>query len=865
DHRLVSSSSLVPANDPTLYFVNAGMVQFKDVFVGEQTRDYTRATSSQKCLRVSGKHNDLEAVGRTPKHHTFFEMLGNFSFGDYFKREAIGYAWEFLTKEMGLDPERMVATVFAGEDGVPPDEDAFDFWRKDIGLPEERIFQLGKADNFWSMGEVGPCGPCAEIHLMADPTVSMGDALAAGGPAVDDRWVEIWNLVFMQFERCVDGTLAPLKRTGVDTGMGLERLTALVNGHTSTYDTDLLRPIIESVAAMAGKDYGSNEESDISLRVIADHARATAFCIADGVFPEKGGREYVLRRIMRRAIRHGKLLGFEDPFFHRVCLQVVEQMGDVYPELVDRREIIAKLVAAEEASFRRTLGRGLEKLQRAVTKARQASSSGLGDDFVGDLYATDGFPVDLTRIIAEEHGLAVDEEAAMRWVQKTHGAGDTRVGEAAVATIHKTLEEELKQSEFLGYTETRATGEIVALVKDGERVDSLAPGDTGEIVVDRTPFYGRAGGQAGDTGLIRGKEGDFIVEDALKPGGQLTVHKGRLEGKTLKVGETVDLIVNEERRNRIALNHSATHLLHHVLREFLGTHVAQKGSEVTSSHLRFDFSHFQAMSVDEITEVERRVNALIRANARAETVVESFDAARKSGAMALFGEKYGDEVRVVTIGRTRELCGGTHVSRAGDIGLFRLVSEEALAMGVRRIVAVVGDHAMELTQTRHAELQQLAGILKVGPAQLNERVERLLAQLKEREREVTTLKKKLVTGGGESDLMNQVQDVGDIKLLTTHIGKMADPKVMREAGDTLRDRLQSGVVVLAGEHGDKATLMVMVSKDLTDRVHAGKLVKKLAEVVGGRGGGRADMAQAGGPDVSKLKEALDLVPSLLSM
>ena len=865
-HRVVRSSAIVPQNDPTLYFTNAGMVQFKDVFTGEESRDYSRAVSSQKCLRVSGKHNDLEQVGRTPKHHTFFEMLGNFSFGDYFKQDAIRFAWEFLTKEIGLDPERMVATVFAGEDGVPADEEAFACWRDEVGLPEERIFRLGKADNFWSMGETGPCGPCSEIHLMQDPAIPMKEALAGGGPAEDERWIEVWNLVFMQFHReTAGGELRNLARTGVDTGMGLERLSALVNGYRTTYDTDLLRPIIDTVAALRDIPYPTGKESDISLRVIADHARATAFCIADGVFPEKGRREYVLRRIMRRAIRHGRLLGFDQPFFDQACLAVVELMGEDYPELVERRELIGKIVAAEETSFLRTLDRGLDKLEQALTQAVSEGSKVLVPAFVGDLYATDGFPIDLTRLIAEERGLQVDEDAAHAWVAETHGGGETKVGDAAIAAVYKQLGERLGATSFLGYTQEQATAKVTAIVVDGAAVEvAQASADETlaiEVLCDQSPFYGRSGGQVGDEGTLDSGKTKLRISETLKPGGALIVHHGELRGGELRVGDEVQLSVDTARRQRIRLNHSATHLLHHALRGVLGPHVAQKGSEVAPTHLRFDFSHFQAMSDEELAEVERRANAAIRANDMAETKLSTFDEARQAGAMALFGEKYGDEVRMVRIGETLELCGGTHVTRAGDIGLLRIVSEEALALGVRRIVAITGEDALAHDREQEQRLRAIADRLKARPDEAAERVDKLLAQLKAQDRELSELKQKLATGGG-ADLLTQVREINGIKALLTRIDA-GDPKVLREAGDTLRDRLGSGVLVLVGEHQEKVSLLVMVTADLTKRVHAGKLVKELATVVGGRGGGRPDMAQAGGSDVARIDDALTRAAELL--
>jgi alanyl-tRNA synthetase len=864
-HRPVRSSSLVPQGDPTLYFVNAGMVQFKDVFVGRETRDYRRACSSQKCLRVSGKHNDLENVGRTARHHTFFEMLGNFSFGDYFKREAIPFAWEFLTGELGLEPGRMVATVFGGspEDGLPPDDEAFAIWRDAIGLGEDRILRLGKKDNFWAMGDSGPCGPCSEIHYFQGDHIPCPEPECAGPSCECDRWLEIWNNVFMQFERAAGGALEPLRATGVDTGMGLERLTAVVQGVDSNYDTDLLRPHIALVERLAGKRYGASPAADVSMRVIADHARATAFCIADGVFPEKGGREYVLRRIMRRAIRHGKLLGLEEPFLHEVCASVALQMGAAYPELRERAQVVSTIVQAEEASFRRTLDRGLQKLEQAIRVAGVERRAELGEDFVGDLYATDGFPIDLTRLIAEEAGLAVDEEAAHAWVVRTHGAAETRVGDEAVAAVYKELALRHGPTEFVGYDREQAESTVLALLRGGARVESAEAGaEELELVTAATPCYGRAGGQLGDTGAAAWAGGRFEIADTQKPGGQLHVHVGKLRAGRLAVGDHVVLRVDGERRQRIRLNHSATHLLHHALRATLGSHVAQKGSEVAPDYLRFDFSHFEALTPAQLARIETLVNDELRRDAPSRTEVKPYEEAQRSGAMALFGEKYGDTVRVVQIGReSRELCGGTHVARAGEIGLFKIVSEEALALGVRRVVALTGPAALEHVQRLEGTLRALAAKLKTGWSELEERVEKLLAQAKESERREAELRRKLATGGGE-DLLARAREVRGVRVLATRV-EAADPKTLREAGDTLRDRLGSGLLVLGGEHEGKATLLVMVTKDLVGRYHAGKIAARLVERLEGRGGGRPDMAQAGGPRVDKLDEALALAYELV--
>jgi len=857
DHQKVRSASLVPQGDPTLYFVNAGMVQFKDVFTGQETRPYTRATSTQKCLRVSGKHNDLENVGRTNRHHTFFEMLGNFSFGDYFKEDAIRYGWEFLTDVMGLDGDRLVGTVFCGEGELPFDEDAHRIWRDDIGLPEERIIRLGVEDNFWSMGDTGPCGPCSELHYLQGADLPCPEDECLGVACECDRWVEVWNLVFMQYNRHADGTLEPLAATGVDTGMGLERLAAVKQGKLSTFDTDLLMPIIQEVAALAGVAYGDDQNKDVSMRVVADHARAAAFCIADGVFPEKGGREYVLRRIMRRAIRHGKLLGFEEPFFSKVCAKVVTEMEAPFPELRERAQLIEALSLAEEESFRRTLGRGMLKLEQEVARAEDAGEKTLPQAFVGDLYATDGFPIDLTRLMAEEHGLTVDEAAAHDWVMRTHGASDTRVGEAAVGAVYKALLEKLGPTTFTGYDSLEQEVKALAMVKEGTLVASAGEGEKVDLITAETPLYGKSGGQVGDTGVVTWEGGEAQVKDTVKLGGALIAHQVEVKSGELKVGLALGLAVDAGRRQEIKLNHSATHLLHHALRTSLGEHVAQKGSEVAPGYLRFDFSHFRAMTPEEIKEVEARVNDEIRRDGQSRTELKSFDEARKQGAMALFGEKYGEEVRMVHIGHdSLELCGGTHVERAGEIGLFRIVSEEALAMGVRRIVAVTGAEAVARGQQDQARLRLAADTLRCTPEQVAERIEKLQAQLKESEREAAGLKKKLATGGGGTNLQDKVQERDGVKFLISRVDA-ADPKTLRDAGDTLRNWLGSGVLVLGGEHKGKAALLVMVSKDLTDRFHAGKIMKKLAEMLEGRGGGRPDMAQGGGPRVDLLDQALE--------
>ena len=870
DHRIVRSASLVPQSDPTLYFTNAGMVQFKEVFAGREQRDYRRACTVQKCLRVSGKHNDLESVGRTSRHHTFFEMLGNFSFGDYFKEQAIAYAWRFLTEEVGLAEDRLTATVFEGDSEVPPDEEAERIWLQSVGLPPQRVQRLGRHDNFWAMGEHGPCGPCSEVHYFQGEHIPCAADECAGVACECDRWVEIWNLVFIQFDRRESGELAPLDAPGVDTGMGFERLVAILQGVPSTYDTDLIKPLIELTAERCGKRYGENADDDISLRVVADHARATAFCIADGVFPEKGGREYVLRRIMRRAIRHGRRLGFDQPFFAGVCSRVVDLMSGAYPELRERREIIEKLAHAEEQGFLRTLDRGLLKLQQSIAEAQRGGQQALSDAFVGDLFATDGFPIDLTRLIAEEAGIAVDEQAAQDWVARTHGAVDSKVGERGVAAIYQRLADELGATEFLGHVRAESETEVLAILELSGNEDT-APrqlevaneGKDVEVVTRSSPFYARGGGQVGDAGAIVGPAGRVRVLDTLKPDGLLWVHRGKVEEGKLQVGDAVSMRIDRLRRRAIERNHSATHLLHRALRQQLGAHVAQKGSEVGPERLRFDFSHFEAVDRCCVRAIEQQVNQEIRDNTATRIETMPLEQARQRGAMALFGEKYGDEVRVVRIGEhSIELCGGTHVRRSGDIGLFRISSEEPLALGVRRIVATTGAAALNSDQLIEQQLAEVSAVLRSSPAEAADRVRRLLEQSKTQQREIEQLKQRLAVGGGASAAAD-ITAVGSLRVISRRIDNM-DAKTLRGAGDALRDQLGSGVVILGGANQGKATLLVMVSRDLTGTVHAGDLIKKVAGIVGGRGGGRPDMAQAGGDCVEKIDAALQQAVNLLS-
>ncbi|NOY44439.1 MAG: alanine--tRNA ligase [Deltaproteobacteria bacterium] len=853
-HRVVESSPLVPQNDPTLLFTNAGMVQFKDVFTGQERREYNRATTCQKCLRVSGKHNDLENVGRTARHHTFFEMLGNFSFGDYFKRDAIRFAWEFLTERMGLDPDRLWVTIYE------EDDEARDLWLAETPVPAERIVRCGAKDNFWAMGDTGPCGPCSEIHFDQGPGIYPCPDPDRCGPECDcDRFLELWNLVFMQFERAADGTMTPLPKPSIDTGMGLERVTAVVQKVHSNYDTDLFRPIIEFTAELAGVRYGQGGESDVSLRVVADHIRATTFLIADGVLPSNEGRGYVLRRIMRRAMRHGRMLGFEDPFFHRVSGMVIDRMEEAYPELSDKREYIAKVILHEEERFSRTLDRGLQILEEEVARLEDRGEKVIPGDVVFRLYDTYGFPVDLTADIVRDRGFTLDEagfETEMEAQREKARAAWKGSGEEAVAEAYRELRAAGVSCRFVGYERLEADTTVAALVRDGARAVEAREGEAVELVLAETPFYGESGGQVGDAGSVEGEGFLVRVENATKPFPDLIVLHGTVVRGKVREGDRAVGRVEAGARFATAQNHSATHLLHAALRQVLGDHVKQAGSLVAPDRLRFDFTHFAPMTPEEIREVERRVNRWVQANHPVAVAEESFDEARRQGVTALFGEKYGDVVRVVRMGEvSAELCGGTHASRTGDIGFFKILSEGGVAAGVRRIEAATGDRALEWAFGVEDALREAAGLLRSKPEEVPDKVRRTLERTKELEREISSLRSQMA-GGAARDVIGQAREVDGVKVLSTRV-PAADPKALREFADGLRDRIRSGVVVLGAEAGGKALLLVAVTKDLTGRIRAGDLIKPLAQRVGGRGGGKPELAQAGGPDPSGLDNALD--------
>jgi alanyl-tRNA synthetase len=836
-HTIVASSSLVPGNDPTLLFTNAGMVQFKDVFLGKEQRDYRRATTSQRCLRAGGKHNDLENVGYTARHHTFFEMLGNFSFGDYFKSEAIRFAWEFVTERLGLDPERLWVTVYKDDD------EAARIWAEEIHVRPERIGRLGESSNFWAMGDTGPCGPCSEIFYDHGPGIAGGPP---GSPDEDgDRYVEIWNLVFMQYDRSADGAMVPLPKPSVDTGAGLERLAAVMQGVHSNYDIDLFKSLI----AAAAEATGTRELASPSLRVIADHIRACTFLVADGIVPSNEGRGYVLRRIVRRAVRHGYKLGQPGLFFYKLVPVVVAVMGEAYPELLSKSEQIARILKAEEERFAETLIAGMQQFERRMGQEGGKIVSG---PLLFLLHDTYGFPPDLTADIARERGLEVDlpgyerEMEAQRKLAKAASrfGVDLRGG--------PQIDE---RTQFLGYEGLEGASAVVVLLREGANVNTLNEGEPGEVVLERTPFYAESGGQVGDQGELLAAGKRFIVSDTQKRGHAYS-HIGRLVSGTLRIGDQLQAHVDGERRAAVRLNHSATHLLHAALRQVLGNHVTQKGSLVAPDRLRFDFSHFQPVTAEELALIERRVNAAIRANVAAETRLMDFDEAVASGAMALFGEKYDRQVRVLQIGDfSTELCGGTHVSRSGDIGLFRITSESGVAAGVRRIEAVTGQAALDYISRTDTALREVAQLVRGSREDVLEKVRESLERTRQLEKEVRTLKDKLASGQG-NDLGAGAVDVQGIKIVAARV-EGADAGALRAAVDQLKSRLGSAVIVLASvESASKLILVAGVTADQVQRLKAGELIAAVAAQVGGKGGGRADFAQAGGSNPEALTGAL---------
>ncbi|MEW5742961.1 MAG: alanine--tRNA ligase [Myxococcota bacterium] len=856
-HRRVASSSLVPANDPTLLFTNAGMVQFKDVFTGRETRDYTRATTTQKCVRAGGKHNDLDNVGFTARHHTFFEMLGNFSFGDYFKADAIAWGWEFVTQVLKLPKERLAVTVFKGEEGIPADDEAAELWAK-AGVPKHRIFRLGLKDNFWAMGDTGPCGPCSEIYwYLPDHPVKDGDE-----PGPSDNWLEIWNLVFMQFERKeAGGKLIPLPRPSIDTGAGLERVTAVVQGKKSNYDTDLFTPIIATVEQLTGRKYAGSwtDPHDAAMRVIADHARATAFLVADGVQPSNEGRGYVLRRIMRRAIRHGdQTLELDTVFFPKCVDAVVSALGGQFPELKEKREFVLEVARHEEEAFRRTLRAGRALIAKEFGRLEQAKTKVVSGDVVWDLHQTYGFPWDLTEVMAREQGYSIDKRRFDELLEEEQNRNrGALTSEKGIADVYMALAGKHGDTRFTGYEGdgVTGTGKVLAIIKGGQPHEVAKAGDAVELVLDQSPFYGESGGQVGDTGAMTAKGVRVEISDTQKPVGGLLVHKGKVAEGSIAVGDTLALAVDRERRDRIRANHSATHLLHRALKVVLGETVNQKGSVVNPDSLRFDFSHFSAMTPEQVERVEDLVNGWIRENQGATTKVMALADAKAAGAVALFGEKYGEQVRVVTVHpESTELCGGTHVRRSGDIGLFRIVQESAIASGVRRIVALTGQAAVQYSRELERHLKRAAELYKASPAELPARIESSQKRVKELEKQLEELKLNATSGAGKA--AENVQDVNGIKVLTQRVDP-ADANLLRQLADRYKDQLKSGVVGLGGRTEDgKAIVLVAATKDLVDKgFKAGDAVRVMAQELGGKGGGKAEMAQAGGADPAKIPQA----------
>ena len=837
-HEIVSSSPLVPNNDPTLLFTNAGMVQFKDVFLGHEKRSYNRAVTAQRCVRAGGKHNDLDNVGYTARHHTFFEMLGNFSFGDYFKREAIQHAWTLLTEGYGLSPEKLWVTVYE------EDDEAADIWLNEIGVPQERFARIGASDNFWSMGDTGPCGPCSEIFYDHGPEVAGGPP---GTPEADgDRYVEIWNLVFMQFNRDAGGIDTPLPRPSVDTGMGLERLAAVLQGVHSNYETDLFVALIKA----AGEVTGCKDLNQTSLRVIADHIRSSAFLITDGVLPSNEGRGYVLRRIIRRAIRHGYQVGATEPFMHKLVAPLIAEMGEACPELVEAEARVQEALALEGERFAQTLVQGIRILEHEL---EDLSGKIIPGDLAFRLYDTFGFPADLTADYARERGLSVDmpgfEQAMEAQRERARAASQFQMdGIASVAIDERTP--------FTGYESLNGGSKILALVSNDIEVDFLATDAEGLIVLDETPFYAESGGQVGDLGRISWSGGEFQVTDVRYLAHKVIAHFGRVVSGAPKLGDSAECVVDSSNRLATAANHSATHLLHSALREVLGDHVQQKGSMVNAEHLRFDFSHGEAVSSADIDKIEGIVNHQIRINSDVNTRVMNIDDAREEGAAALFGERYEDDVRVVGMGEfSLELCGGTHVSRTGDIGAFRLIAESGIAAGVRRLEALTGEAARMYGVNESDTLSRISTLLKTGRSDVEDRAVSLVGRVRELERKIEQLQGQLATGGSGQDPVAEAVDVNGVKLLIKRYDD-TEIKGLRTILDRLRDRVTSGIIVIGGAKDGKASLLVSVSKDLVDRYNAGKLVSALAAMVGGKGGGRPDSAQGGGPDVGAIDDAL---------
>ena len=859
-HEIVPSSSLIPRDDPTLLFTNAGMVQFKGLFLGEEKRSYTRAVTSQKCVRAGGKHNDLENVGYTARHHTFFEMLGNFSFGDYFKEEAIAWAWELLLDDYGLNKDKLYITIYKDDD------EAHEIWEKQIGVPESRITRLGEKDNFWAMGDTGPCGPCSEIHF--DQGESAGCGKPDCAPGCDcDRYLEIWNLVFTQYDRDARGNLIRLPKPNIDTGMGLERITAVIQGVKSNYDTDIFSTPIGRLEELSSLKYGENDKHNLSFRVISDHARSAAFLIGDGVMPSNEGRGYVLRRIIRRAIRYGQVLGLKNHFFHSVADSVIDAMGDHYNELADSRSYIKGVLVNEEKRFSDTLFYSMKILNDEIEKIKSDNGIIIQGELAFKLYDTYGLAVDIVEDVARDEGLKVDMETYEKSMSSQRNQSRESwkgSGEEKIPEIYKTLESRGITSDFIRNETSAIKSTVTAIIKDGLETGLAEEKDELEIILDFTPFYGKSGGQIGDEGILFNDNAKIRVTDTLKIGENLTIHKCIVENGSLKAGDKVDARVDHKRRKAIQSNHTATHLLHSALREILGDHVKQAGSLVSYERLRFDFSHFTQVERDKLMAVESLVNINIMENYPVSTEEMTREEAAKTGAMAIFEERYGTKVRVVSMGDglSMELCGGTHTERTGDVGFFKIISEGAVAANVRRIEAVTGNAAVEYCQTLDNEIKKTSGLLKTQPDQINEKINQLLKDLKQKDTEIETLKLKLLSRES-GDLLSGIKEVDGVQVLTREL-ESSSPKELRDYVDKIKEKLPSGIIVLGSKNEDKVMLICAVTEDLTKQHNAGKIIKGLSEIVGGKGGGRPDMAQGGGNNPQKLTQALESVKDMIS-
>jgi alanyl-tRNA synthetase len=855
NHQIVRSSSLVPHDDPTLLFTNAGMVQFKRIFLGEENRGYKRATTSQKCVRAGGKHNDLENVGYTARHHTFFEMLGNFSFGDYFKEKAIDFGWDLLVNGYGLDPEKLWVSIYIDDD------QAHEIWNKQIGVPAEKIVRFGEKDNFWAMGDTGPCGPCSEIHLDRGEKNGCGKPDCAIGCDCD-RWLEIWNLVFMQFNRDLSGKLTPLPKPSIDTGMGLERMAAIVQDVATNFDTDLLFPIMKKVEKLSEKPIGDSFQTDVAMKVIADHSRAAAFLIGDGILPSNEGRGYVLRRIMRRAIRYGRNIGLVKPFLHKTAEVVFEIMKPAYPELLNASAFITNVVKNEEIRFAETLDNGLKLLDETLSEMKAKGVSQVPGSVIFKLYDTFGFPVDIVQDVVRDKNISLDMDGFEDDMQKQREKSRSVTSFTSIGDAFKELSASGYKPEFVGYDLTMAESKVILIAEQGHEVNEAEEGKMVEVVTELTPFYGEAGGQVGDTGKITGPDFEIEITDTIKDPTGLIIHKGKvLSGKIAK-GEMVTLKVDHHNRETTALNHTATHILHAALKKILGDHVKQAGSMVGPDRLRFDFTHFSQVDTETIEKIEAIVNDKIQENVAVGTMEMDAEEAFKTDATALFEEKYGDRVRVVSLSDfSKELCGGTHTSRTGNIGLFKITSESSIASGVRRIEAVTGKAAVDFIQKNERILQDISKMLKDKPEKIPQRIEKLLISQKSLEKDVTRLKAKIavISAGQAAD---DIQMVNGIKVIAKRVSA-EKPSALRDLADKFRDKIQSGIVVLGSTEGSKVFLIAVVTKDLTNKYHAGEIIKKVASYVGGGGGGRPDMAQAGGDKPEHLDMALEKVHDII--